>query len=265
MPKSSAKTAPITENEHVKELLGILKTHKSPSMKEFTAVLNHVAAMEKQLEAAVQELTAMRRDYAEAIKKNHPVKNTIERATVHLNSQIELLRERLTELRQAVIDGCKNAVIAFKEKGISALDNITRFFKVSPILEAIHTRANWAAQYASKTASYIDTVSKRYHEAGRHLKNAGRALRGKEAIQDAKPPGMVAKTFSAPFRAARVCFAGVRNNAMAVVGKLKRLEERAAEQKKTSIHKDMDKYNKKIAREERDAPNRKKSRSEPAL
>lgn len=261
MPKTSATAVPITDNEHVKELLAILEKHKSPSKRDFTALITHVANMEKQLEAAVQELAAMRRDFAEAERRNHPIKNALRNAVIVMQAEVLRLRDKLGELKQNVIDGCKNAVTAFKEKGISALDNIARFFKVRPILEAIHTGADKAAGAADRAVSHIEAASAKYHEAGRRLKNAGRALSGKEAITEAKPSGIVTKTFEAPFRAVGAAYRGIRNNAVAAVGKLGRLEERA----KPSIQKDMEKYNKKIREAERNAPKRGRSKLSPEL
>ena len=39
-------------------------------------------------------------------------------------------------------------------------------------------------------------MAAQYHEAGKHLKNAGRVLAGKEAVTEAKPTGKVAKTIA---------------------------------------------------------------------
>jgi len=240
----------VTENEHVVELLSILKTSNSPGHNDMLAILGQITAMEKQLDAAVRELAAMRRDLAEAERRNHPIKNTLRKAVIVMQAQVLELWDKLGELKQAVINGCKNAVAAFKEKGIAALDNIARFFKVRPILEAIHTGADKAAQSADKAISNIEAVSTRYHEAGRNLKNAGRALSGKEAVQEAEPNGKISKTFTAPFRAVRACHTGIGNHAAAAARNMKRLEERA----KPSIQKTMEDLNKKIAEKERDRP-----------
>jgi hypothetical protein len=250
MPKTSAKAAPIAENKYVKELLGILKAHQSPSLNDFKAIIGQVTAIEKQLAAAVTELAAMRRDLAEMEKTRHPLKNAMQKAVIAMQNHVLDLRDKLAALKQSVIDGCKNAIAAFKEKGIAALDNIARFFKVKPILEAIHTGADKAVQAADKSIANIETVSARYHEAGRNLKNAGRALSGKESIQDAKPTGKAAKAFMLPYRAVGAACRGIRNHAVVAVSKLKQLEEKA----KPSIQKTMEEYNKQIAEKERDKP-----------
>jgi uncharacterized phage infection (PIP) family protein YhgE len=144
------KKTPITENPDIKKLLAILKRHKSPSQKDFLALIGQVAAMEKQLAAAVSELTTMRNDYADAVKQNKPFARTIEKAVINLNSYVLQMREKLSELKQAVIDGCKTALAEYKEKGISALDNIARFFKVKPALERIHTLSDVAYDFPIK-------------------------------------------------------------------------------------------------------------------
>ncbi len=255
--------APVMENEYVKELLSIMRKNKAPGKTTLLAVLGQVTAMEKQLEAAVQELVAMRRDLAEMEKAKHPLRNAIQKAVILMQAQVLELRDKLDALKNAVIDGCRNAVTAFKEKGMTALDNIAHFFKVRPILEAIHTRADKAAQAADRAAANIEAAGAAYHEAGRRVKNAGRALSGKDAITEITPTGKVTKTFTAPFRATRACFAGIRNHAVVAASKLKQLEEHAA--RKPSIKKDMEKFNEQIARESRNAPSRKKARSDPAL
>lgn len=45
-PFFASTVEPIMDNEHVKELLAVLREHSSPSAKAFLAVLNQVGAME---------------------------------------------------------------------------------------------------------------------------------------------------------------------------------------------------------------------------
>lgn len=135
-------TAPLLENTHVKELLAIIRENNAPSMQDFLAVLGQIGAMERQLDAAVRELAAMRRELNEAREQAHPVKTALKIAVETLDKNVAALRERLDAVKQRVIEGCKNAVAAFREKGISALDNIARFFKVRPVLESMRDDLN---------------------------------------------------------------------------------------------------------------------------
>ena len=247
------KATPIVENEHVKELLAIMRENNEPTMRDLLAVLNQVGAMERQLDAAVNELAAMRRELAEAWEQSHPVKTALQNAVKTLEKNVATLRERLDELKENIIGGCKNAVAAFKEKGISALDNIARFFKVKPLLENMRDTLNDSIKHDDKAIARIEAVSAEYHEAGRHVGNIGRAMMGKEAVQDVKPVGKLAKALEAPFRAERSCFVSMKKSVEAAIGSLARLEERAAE-RKPSIKQAMQTFNEQIAQAKKDAP-----------
>lgn len=253
MAKTKTTAEPILENEHVKELLAILRDNNSSSTKDFLAVLNQVGAMEKQLDAAVQELAAMRQELRTAQEQNHPVKSALQKAVIVMQGQVLDLRERLAELKQNVIDGCRNAVAAFKETGISALDNVARFFKVRPILEAMRDMLTENIQYDDKAIAKIEAISTEYHQAGRHLKNMGRTMLGRETVQEVKQTGKLAAVISAPFRAERSCFAAMKQSADKALGAISRLEERATE-KKPSIREALATHNEKIAQAQKDAP-----------
>lgn len=252
MAKTKTTAEPILENEHVKELLAILRDSNSPSTKDFLAVLNQVGAMEKQLDAAVKELTAMRQELKMAQAQNHPVKTALQKAVIVMQGQVLDLRDKLAELKQNIIDGCRNVVAAFKETGISALDNVARFFKVRPILESMRDMLTKDIQYDDKAIAKIEAISTEYHQAGRHLKNMGRAMLGRETLQEAKQPGKLAALISAPFRVERTHFSNIKGHVEKSLNTLARLEERAAE-KKPSIWEALATHNEKIAQVQKNA------------
>lgn len=253
MAKTKTTAEPLLENEHVKELLAILRENNSPSTKDFLAVLNQVGAMEKQLDAAVKELAAMRQELKTAQEQNHPVKAALQKTVIVMQGQVLDLRDKLAELKQNVIDGCRNAVAAFKEKGISALDNVARFFKVRPILESMRDTLTKDIQVDDRAIAKIEAISTEYHQAGRHLKNMGRAMLGREALQEVKQPGKLAAVISAPFRAERSHFARMKGHVEKSLNALARLEERATE-KKPSIRETLATHNETIEQAQKDAP-----------
>jgi predicted nuclease with TOPRIM domain len=251
----NTNTAPIMTNENVMDLLKIMRQHDAPAMKDFVSILNQVGAMEKQLEAAVNELAAMRQELAEAQRQNHPVKNTLQKAVITTQSQVLDLRDKLTTIKENIISGCKAAISAFKEKGITALDSVARFIKIKPMLETMRNGLDKNIASADKVIAKIEAVSAEYHEIGKHLKNMGRAMTGKEAIQEAKPAGMVAEAFEAPYKAERKILVSMKTSVESAIGGMARLEEKAAE-RKPSIKKTLDDLSEKVEREkaERSAP-----------
>ena len=246
-------TAPIMSDKNVKELLKILQYNNAPTAKDFIAVINQVGAMEKQLEAAVNELTAIRRELAEAQKQNHPVKDTMQKAVITMQSQVLELRDKLAELKESVINGCKDAIDAFKEKGMTALDGVAKFFKIKPALENIRDALDKNIRDDDKAIAKIEAISTEYHQAGLHVKNMGRAMLGKNATQEAAPSGKIATAISYPFRAERRIFASMKNSVESAIGSMARLEEKAAE-RKPPIRETLENLSKQVEREKAERP-----------
>ena len=247
----SIKTSPIMENEHVKELLELMETNNSLGRKDLLAVISQVAAMESHLATMVMELAVMRKELAEARQVNSPTKATMQKVVIAMQSQILELRDKLAELKQDVIDGCKSAIAKCKEKGLSALRNITEYFNIKPRLESMRDILDNSIKQDNKMISRIEAMSVEYHEAERHLKNIGRAFAGKEAIQEIKPVGKLAKAIEAPIKTDRACLLAMRNCINNAIGGLNRLENA---ERKPPIMETINKLNKQIAQSQRDAP-----------
>ncbi len=245
------KTPPLMENEHVKELLAIMEANHMPAVKDLYAVLDQVGAMERQLDAAVNELKTMRWELAAMREESHPLKTALQNAVKALEKNIAAMRERLDEVKQNMIEGCKNAVAAFKEKGLSVLRDVAAFFKIRPGLEAVRDNLTKSIRLDEAAMAKIEAVSAEYHEAGKHLKNMGRALIGKEAVAEVKAPGRLAGAIAAPFRAERACLIAARRHVKAAIGAVARLENT---ERKPPIMETIKSLNEQIAQAKKDAP-----------
>ena len=247
---TETNTAPLMTNEHVAELLKILRENKSPATQDFLAVLHQVSTMEKQLEAAVKELAAMRQELKEAQEQNHPIRTALQKAVIIMQAQVLDLRDKLAEVKQNVIDGCKNAIADFKKNGITTLDTMARFFKVRPLLESMRGIVDKGIQNSDRAVSRIEAISAEYHQAGRHLKNMGRAMLGKEAVQEVKSHGKLVRAALIPFRNERTLFVSMRNSVDKALSGISRLEDRA----KPSIQKTLQAYTEQAARDKKESP-----------
>lgn len=246
---ASTNAAPLMENEHVRELLLIMEENRAPTMQDFLAVLNQVANMGNQLNRAVNELQAMRQELQAAREQKSPTKLALQNAVKGVEKSVAALRERLDTLKQNIIEGCKDTVAVFKEKGVSALDNIARFFKVRPILESMRDELKKAIQADDKAIATVGAISAEYHQAGRHLKNIARAVAGKEAGQDVKPVGMLAEVLQESFKTSRSVNAAMKNGVEAALQKLTKLEK--ATERKPSIQKTMQEFKEQIEKSPR--------------
>lgn len=234
----------LLEEPSVRELLSVMAANNAPGQRDMVVMLQQIAGLEKQLNAAVEELAAMRRELSEA--RENPVKRILVKAVKALEKNMTALRERLDSLKQAVVDGCKKALAAFREQGVSALAHTAEFFHIRPALEAVGRELDKAIAQGEKALSVIDTASREYHEAGLHLKNALRAVTGREPVAEPKGPGALARALATPLKAERELFSSMKGRTAGALDRLGRLEQAA---ERPPIRKTMEELNAKIAQE----------------
>ena len=224
-------TLKLEDNPHVKELLDILKKHNTPGAEDLKSMIMKTAKIEEQLAAAIAEMTAMRRELEAIREDNHPMRKVLQNTITAMQERIDAMREQLEAMKASIIEGGKNALAVFSERGTAALNGIAKFFKVKPMLEEIAKISAQGVKDNTKTIEKIERISKEYHKAGKHIKNIGRAIVGKEMIKSAKPVGKVAKAVEAPIKAARSCNLSIRDAARSAVKSLNRLEQAASRPK----------------------------------
>lgn len=218
-------STPIAENEQVKELLALLKENNVPGYEDFSKLIVHVSEMEQRLSEATEELKAMRREMQGL--QNHSLKDSLQKSCKAIETNLATMHQRLSKLKEQIIDGCRNILTDFKERGAVALNGITQFLHIRPALEAIQNESEKGIQACDRAVSRIDAFSAEYHEAGRHLKNMGRTLQGKPAEAEAKENGKLASIFKGGFKVQRALIHSVSRGAERSLYTLARLEQTA--------------------------------------
>lgn len=238
------KVAPasLLNDPAVKELLRLMAAHKAPGQEDMLAMFQQIAGLEKQLNSAVEELAAMRRELE--LARESSVKRGSQHTLKVLEQTVGRLQARLADLKQTVIEGCKKVLAAFKEHGVSALANAVRFFHIRPALESIGLELDKAITHSGKALSVFHSVSKEYHEAGLHLKNVVRAVQGRELLSEPKGPGALARVLEAPLQKEQALFSSMKSRTEGAVKRLENLEQTA----RPSIHKTMEVLNTQIAK-----------------
>ena len=232
----------LAENEYVKELLAVLKENPSPSGKDFAEMVAHVGELESRLAEAVEELKTMRQELQQV--QNRSLKAVLQKSCKSLEDNISNMRQKLAELKDHIIEGCQKALSAFKERGTSALDGLSRFFHIKPLLEGIKKAADASIRIDDNAVSKIQNFAAEYHQAGRHLKNMGRTLIGKEPVQEPKAPGRLSKVIAAPYKVNRACMTAAKRNIEKAIGSLDRLQE--SSERRPSVLKAMQENSEKV-------------------
>ena len=221
-------TTSLTQNEYVQELFAILESNGKDTS-GLSAMLGKEQEMQNTL-AALMSWKKQAEKQLDAISEiqNHPMKSALKNVIKTLEVKIEKLKEQLTELRSGIITGCKNAVAAFKEKGIAALDKLASFFHIKGVLKAIDRTVNESVAQCNSSIQRIDVFSREYHSAGRAVKNMARMFIGKEPIDAQKEAGRLARAVSAPFKIERAAMLKISGLAVAMTKSLEQLENTAA-------------------------------------
>lgn len=214
----------LMENGYVKELFNILQNN-SRDTTGLSAIIGHVNEMESFVKRAEDKIADMK-SQLDSMKEiqNHPFKTYLQNTIKTLENKVAEVKERLAELKANIIDGCKNAVSAFKEKGISALANIADFFKIKQNLQDWKKDINSMIKADDKAVAKIATFSNEYHSAGRALKNMARVAIGKEPIDRKKEAGKLAAVIAAPYKAQKSVLIGLKKSLDKAITKLDKLE-----------------------------------------
>ena len=227
----------LMENEHVKELLGIMKENGKDAS-GLAALINHVCDMEDFVKNAENKISDMKQQLAEMKEvQDHPIKAALQNTIKALEAKVAEIKAQISELKTNIVEGCKNAVAAFKEKGAAVLDNIASFFKIKRGLQVIKNNTEKGIKNCDKAVLKIETFSKEYHTAGRALKNMARMAIGKKPIDAVKESGKLAKTVSAPYKAEKAFLVGVRSQVDKIIAALNDLGKTAEANRSTKAEK----------------------------
>lgn len=257
-------TVTLAENEHVKELLDILKANGlNADAKGLAEVVGHVEAMQSEINKAIGEVTSMRRElFTMRDEQNHPIRTMLQKAADGLSSRLKTVQKCLSSLKDKIIGACKRTVEAFKDQGVAALNGAVVVFDIKHDLEVSRNAINNAIDYQQGQIAKIEAASAEMRAAGRSLKNVGRAFQGKEPIPDIKPGGILTRLVEAPFRSEIRSLKrslGRVNKSLARIDKLEKAAALRAERGRPSTLKEIQEKQALIAEQKRDTPNRVKT------
>lgn len=152
----SAEIINLRSDPMVTELFKKLNDSKT-EMPEFTAILNYVDAIEKQLQSVIDELQGVKQSLETA---HHPQKSMFNTMITNLEIKVDEMRQQISDLKQSVIESIKNVLDAIKAKGMSALNGVMKFFKVQEGLDALRDDLDNAKKSVEKVASKLETLEK---------------------------------------------------------------------------------------------------------
>ena len=183
---------------------------------EMAFLLAYMDNMSRQFDSVLGELREVKAQLARA--RESPVKKMLVRMTDALANSVRQARRLLRNLREKMASCAAHAVENFKTAGVSALDKAVSAMRVKPMLESIQRKIGGMIDGTEENIAKVEETGHKLRSAGGFLKNAGRALAGKETyLVDGGRAGHFQAVVLAPLRAVRATLSGMNRATLAAL------------------------------------------------
>lgn len=179
--------------------------------------------------------------------KQSPLKAALQRSVQTLEAKVSQLRVQIDALKEIIIEGCKQALADFKQRGTAALDGVARFFHLREGLEGDKGNHSGGDCHRRKGPCENRSRFSRIPRGGQAFEICRPGPDGEGGRIKAKGPGKLAKTVAAPYRAERSSLLSMQKSVEKALARIERLEQAA--EKKPSILDTMRTQNEKIRAE----------------
>ena len=188
---------------------------------------NSVDELQKQLNDILSGVQDMRKQLDEISDNKNPVKRAFAAVFEKIEKNISAAQKQLNLLKEKLIKAAKNSIRAFKEQGVIALAQSLQFLNVKQDLKDVIATSNNVIESCNKAYQKIEAISNEYHAMGLSTRNFGRAVIGKEAIQEQKAKGKIAKISQSFVKFRKTISSGMKRKCENALSKLENLEQTA--------------------------------------
>lgn len=171
------------ENDVIKQFMELLnQQNMGEQSQDFMELFRFAAGMQLQLAVMADELQGVRQQLGQ-LQENQPksFKENLMDKVECLQEKITDLSERLSAVKDHLMETAAQAVNAFKEKGKSGMCKVVQkgISAVKPVLENFRECLTETMLDCQKTANQIDSIGDELKQIGNSVSNVGRLLAGK--------------------------------------------------------------------------------------
>lgn len=216
----------LQENDAVRQFLKLLMENSPDKGKDYSMLLWQLDGMASQLDAALRELNEVKSQLAGM--QEGRVKQSISHAAEAVGNRLYTAQKSLSDIKDRIVAGAKEAAAGFKRMGVSALDKAVSALGIKKALEAVQKDLGSSAADIKKCIEKIENAGHELRSVGGHIKNVGRVLMGKERqTVDGGKEGRFQAAVLAPLRTEKKILARLNNMTLAAIGNVERLEQAA--------------------------------------
>ncbi len=222
------------ENDMLKQFMEMLNSQNmGEQSQDYMALFQYAAGMQVQLAVMADELQGVREQLAQ-IQSAQPktVTESLMDKVSHLQEKIVNLSDRLSVVKDHLVETAAQAVNAFKEKGKAEMCKVLQkgISGVKSILADYRERLTDVMMDYKKTANQIDSIGDELKQIGNSVSNVGRLLAGKgtKEVSGEKPGVGLTRAINKPVKRAVENLQKNIDTVDKTFEKLERLSERLA-------------------------------------
>ena len=175
-------TYTLGEHPQIIELLSVLEKNNLQKQKEeVQALVGYIDGMEDKLSQMMEEMKEIRLEVGKLHDKGIRAK-CVQLATA-AEGKIQQVKAMVSTAKANLISSAGRMVQTFQEKGRAALRHAVQALRIPAVLSRMEHGFSHAGKAMEQCAGKLDVFREELHQAGGHMKNAGRALAGKEALE----------------------------------------------------------------------------------
>lgn len=194
------------ESDVIKQLLELLEQQNMKEQsQDFMELFRFAAGMQVQLSVMTEELQSVKGQLAE-LKSSQPqgVKDSVIENVAQLEEKTGSLSEKLSDVKNHLVQIAKQAVNVFKEKGKQEMGAVLQkgIANVQKMLSGHRENLTDLLVDAEKTANQIDSIGDELKQIGNSAVNVGRLIAGKgtKEVSEEKPGVALTRLINAPVK-----------------------------------------------------------------
>lgn len=213
-------------NKDIRELVDLLKQNNPSQGKEYAVLLGQVEEMSQMLGKALQELREVRTQLGG--QKESGIKQAVTIAVEAVEGRISTMRMAVSDMKERIVKGAREAVEGFKHGGTRALDMTVSFLGIKKSLKAMKNDLESSLQDVQKSIKKVEKVGHEMRSVGGHIRNVAYAVIGKEPLPVAdRGEGRFQTAILAPLKRERDTLGRLLGLVDSAIRKLEKLEQAA--------------------------------------
>lgn len=170
----------LREQHDIKELFEVLQgSGLKKEQQEVETLVDYLESMGNQFSQMIGELQAMRGELEKMRDKG--IRASVSRVLESAENKTQEIWGKVSMIGKNLIQSAKNALAAFREKGVNALRKAVSAMKIPQVLSAVKGMMHHGAEKMNGKAEKTQMLAQELHKAREHRRNIGRILTGKRA------------------------------------------------------------------------------------